>query len=105
MDKIVRITYNDNIDVNKIINVESISKALSLVTLSDVEVVEVPSNKKVNESKEFYQIAEDVREQLIYIRHFDVEVEVITSALMFMKQNPKLTVSEALVEGFHEWIK
>ena len=34
-----------------------------------------------------------------------VEIEMIYFSLIAMKKNPKLSVIEALIEGFSEWIK
>ena len=35
----------------------------------------------------------------------DMEVEVVTSALRYMKENPSLTISEAITMGYYEWIR
>jgi len=32
-------------------------------------------------------------------------VEVVTWALRYMKENPSLTISEAITMGFYEWVK
>ena len=34
-----------------------------------------------------------------------VEIEMIYFSLTAMKKNPKLSVIEALIEGFNEWVK
>jgi hypothetical protein len=34
-----------------------------------------------------------------------VEIEMIYFALLAMKKNPKLSIIEALLEGFNEWVK
>ena len=34
-----------------------------------------------------------------------LETEVVTWALKYMKDNPKLTISEAITLGYNEWIK
>jgi hypothetical protein len=35
----------------------------------------------------------------------NLEVEVVTWALRYMKENPSLTISEAITMGFYEWVK
>lgn len=35
----------------------------------------------------------------------NLEVEVVTWALQYMKKNPSLTVSEAITMAYFEWIK
>ena len=32
-------------------------------------------------------------------------VEVVTWTLRYMKENPSLTISEAITMGFYEWVK
>ena len=34
-----------------------------------------------------------------------LEVEVVTWALKYMKENPNLTIDEAITMGYYEWIK
>ncbi len=34
-----------------------------------------------------------------------LETEVVTWALKYMKDNPNLTISEAITLGYNEWIK
>ena len=34
-----------------------------------------------------------------------LEVEVVTWALKYMKENPNLTIDEAITMGYSEWIK
>jgi hypothetical protein len=34
-----------------------------------------------------------------------VEIEMIYFSLLAMKNNPNLSITEALIEGFNEWIK
>jgi hypothetical protein len=35
----------------------------------------------------------------------NLAVEVVTWALRYMKENPSLTISEAITMGFYEWVK
>jgi len=34
-----------------------------------------------------------------------LEVEVVTWALKYMKENPNLTIDEAITMGYSEWVK
>jgi hypothetical protein len=34
-----------------------------------------------------------------------LDTEVVTWALMYMKNNPNLTISEAITMGYFEWVK
>ena len=36
---------------------------------------------------------------------FNLEVEVVWYALKYMKENPRLTIEEAINLGFKEWVK
>lgn len=38
-------------------------------------------------------------------RDFRLEAEVVVYALMYMRDNPKSQLSEAMVAGYEEWIK
>lgn len=38
-------------------------------------------------------------------RQFGVEAEVMTWAVIYMKEDPTMTVEEALICGSNEWIK
>lgn len=38
-------------------------------------------------------------------REEGLEVEVVTWALRYMKENPSLTISEAITMGYYEWVK
>lgn len=38
-------------------------------------------------------------------RDFSLEVEVVTWALKYMKENPELTISDAMVLGYEKWLK
>ncbi len=38
-------------------------------------------------------------------REEGLEVEVVTWALRYMKNDPSLTISEAITMGFYEWVK
>ena len=36
---------------------------------------------------------------------YGLEVEVVVFALKYMKENPRLTIEEAIGLGFDEWVK
>lgn len=36
---------------------------------------------------------------------FDLQVEVVWYALRYMKENPRLSIEEAIDLGFKEWVK
>ena len=38
-------------------------------------------------------------------RQVGLETEVVTWALMYMKNNPSLSISEAITMGYYEWVK
>jgi hypothetical protein len=38
-------------------------------------------------------------------REEGLDVEVVTWALRYMKENPSLTISEAITMGYYEWVK
>ena len=38
-------------------------------------------------------------------RQVGLETEVVTWALMYMKENPSLSISEAITMGYYEWVK
>ncbi len=38
-------------------------------------------------------------------REEGLEVEVVTWALRYMKNDPTLTISEAITMGYYEWVK
>lgn len=43
--------------------------------------------------------------ELLDLTPFDLQPEVVCSALRAMKENPNLTISEAFWIGWDEWIK
>jgi hypothetical protein len=46
-----------------------------------------------------------VAEALEQSREEGLDAEVVTWALRYMKENPSLTISEAITMGFYEWVK
>ena len=48
---------------------------------------------------------ESISEALRGASEFDLQVEVVWFALKAVKENPQLTIEEAINIGFDEWIK
>ena len=46
-----------------------------------------------------------VREVLDEAKEWNMEIEVVTTAMNALKQNSKLSIDEALAIGINEWIK
>jgi|688.fasta_scaffold67678_5 hypothetical protein len=65
-----------------------------------ITVINESSNigKDLNVVSEIIQI---INEQ----GHYPLLPEVVTWALLYMKENPSSTISEAIVAGYREWIK
>jgi len=38
-------------------------------------------------------------------KKYGLEAEVVTFALKYMKENPSLTISQAITYGYDEWVK
>jgi hypothetical protein len=57
------------------------------------------------EDTDILSAMDQVSMALQHSREESLEVEVVTWALMFMKENPSLTVSEAITMGYFEWVK
>ena len=54
------------------------------------------------------QMADDIKIVLSVLKQaseYNLEVEVVFTALQSMKHHPKQTVSEAILTGLHEWVK
>jgi len=48
---------------------------------------------------------ETVNTALKNASQYDLQVEVVIYALQYMKENPSLTVEQAITMGYDEWIK
>lgn len=48
---------------------------------------------------------EVIKNQLIQARAYNLEAEVVMTALMAMRRDPRLTIQEAIYIGFFEWVK
>lgn len=46
-----------------------------------------------------------VEDYLVSSSHYKLDVETVTWALMAMRANPQLTVSQAMAIGYYEWVK
>lgn len=42
---------------------------------------------------------------LLDARDFNLEAEVVTWALKYMKEHPEITISDAIMLGYDEWLK
>lgn len=71
-------------------------------------------SENINSSKEWNELeTEDLFDEEIrkisnflnWAKEDGLEVEVITWALLAMKNNPKLSISDAMGIGFYEWDK
>ena len=47
----------------------------------------------------------NIAEILNQAKEFNLEAEVVVWALKYMKENPRLTINEAITLGYNEWIK
>jgi len=59
----------------------------------------------LEENDDVFHTMEVVSIALEKAKEQNVEIEVVTWALKFMKENPKLTVSEAITMAYLEWDK
>lgn len=55
---------------------------------------------------------EDIHRSMDIVEHvlheaedFGLTAEVVTWALKYMKENPKLDISDAIILGYEEWVK
>lgn len=48
---------------------------------------------------------EVIENQLKLAKEYDLEAEVVMTALIAMRRDPSLTIQEAIYIGFFEWIK
>ena len=65
-------------------------------------------------SKKYFEIGpvEDIHRSMdvvTYVLHeaddYGITVEVVTYALKMMKENPKMQISDAIVNSINEWVK
>lgn len=73
----------------------------------DVEQDWIDSLRNDPFAKEFTKDMETIQNVLEWIKEdgFGLEQEVIYWALKEMKENPSLTIGEAILHGFNEWDK
>lgn len=57
------------------------------------------------ESEYIVEDMKHVAEALDHANEHGLQVEVVTWALKYMKENPSLTITEAVTLGYFEWIK
>ena len=60
----------------------------------------------------FSESVDDILDELNYVKslvatatEWGLEAEVVTFALKYMKENPDLSISDAIESGYIEWIK
>ena len=61
--------------------------------------------KKKKEKLDISKILDEVYETLTLANKYGLAAEVITWSFRYLKENPKLTIEEALQMGINEWIK
>jgi predicted transcriptional regulator len=55
--------------------------------------------------EDMHQIMENVRIALEDAKEYGLEVEVITWALKYLKEDPTISIDQAISYGYYEWIK
>jgi hypothetical protein len=61
--------------------------------------------KKKKEQIDIFKTLDEVYETLTLANKYNLSAEVITWSFRYLKENPKLTIEEALQMGINEWIK
>jgi hypothetical protein len=70
------------------------------------QVKNVLSKKQAVDSVEdIYRSIAIVESVLHDARDLKIETQVVTWALKFMKQNPSIDISDAMIMGYEEWIQ
>lgn len=59
----------------------------------------------LSESEYIVRDMKNVSDMLDHADQLSLQVVVVTWALKHMKENPKLTITEAMTMGYKEWIK
>ena len=62
-------------------------------------------NEEENDTETLVSEMDAVEIALERSREEGLDVEVVTWALRYMKENPSLTISEAISMGYYEWVK
>ena len=62
-------------------------------------------NEEENDTETLVSEMDAVEIALERSREEGLDVEVVTWALRYMKENPSLTISEAITMGYYEWMK
>ena len=55
--------------------------------------------------EDIHQIMKSVRIALEDAKEYGLEVEVITWALKYLKEDPTISIDQAISYGYYEWIK
>jgi hypothetical protein len=70
------------------------------------QVKNVLSKKQaVDPVEDIYRSIAIVESVLHDARDLKIETQVVTWALKFMKQNPSIDISDAMIMGYEEWIQ
>jgi len=59
----------------------------------------------MDEEIDIHEVMDAVRSSLDGARVFHLEVEVMAYALKYLKENPSLSISQAIGCGYFEWVK
>ena len=85
-------------------------KKFNTTHLEDIKlfkkVKDVLSKKHVIEPVEDIYRSIAIVESVLHDAHdLKIETEVVTWALKFMKQNPSIDISDAMIMGYEEWVR
>jgi len=69
------------------------------------KLVETETEQLFSESEYIIEDMKNVAEVLDHAKEYGLQVEVMTWALKYMKENSNLTITEAITMGYFEWIK
>jgi hypothetical protein len=59
----------------------------------------------VNQQDDFLDQMQSVHDFLKSAKEWGLETEVVCWALQAMKNDPRLTLSQAMADGYYEWVK
>lgn len=62
-------------------------------------------NKQIQKQDEYLVDMDTIHIALYNAKRLDLEIEVVYEALKFLKQNPSSSISEAITEGYKNWVK
>lgn len=62
-------------------------------------------HKQIQKQDEYLVDMDTIHIALYNAKRFNLEIEVVYEALKHLKQNPSLSISEAITEGYKNWVK